>query len=118
MTLLQLQFEFAKRVPRLINFCFENDFGVTVGEFYRPPELVKIYAAKGIGSLTSVHPDRLACDLNLFINGNLLTKTESYRSPGEYWESLSAPEVHCVWGGRFITRPDGNHFSIEWQGRR
>lgn len=118
MTLLEMQIEFARRIPRLIDFCFERGVCVSIGETYRPPELVKIYAARGIGSLTSVHPDKLAVDLQFFIDGNYLMKTESYQFAGEFWEGLSTGDVHCVWGGRFIKRPDGNHFSLAWQGRK
>ncbi|HBJ0947911.1 TPA: M15 family metallopeptidase, partial [Escherichia coli] len=32
---------------------------------------------------------------------------------GEYWESLGGS-----WGGRFKSRPDGNHFSLEHNGVR
>lgn len=32
---------------------------------------------------------------------------------GQYWESLGGS-----WGGRFKSRPDGNHFSLEHDGVR
>lgn len=118
MTLLQTQIAFTKLLPRLINFCFERNYEAVAGELFRPKETVQIYAAQGRGSKTSVHPEKLALDLSLFINGNLLTKTESYQEVGEYWESLGTEEVKTVWGGRFQSRPDGNHFSVEWQGRK
>ncbi len=117
MTLLQKQIAFTKLIPRLIDYCFNRNFEAVLGEAYRPPETVALYAEQGRGSKTSLHPDKLAIDLLLFINGNLLTKTESYEDAGTYWESLSTDEVKTVWGGRFKSRPDGNHFSVEWQGR-
>ncbi|MGO3686517.1 MAG: M15 family metallopeptidase, partial [Proteus vulgaris] len=42
-----------------------------------------------------------------------LTATSDYKELGEYWESLGGS-----WGGRFKTRPDGNHFSLEHNGVR
>ena len=52
----------------------------------------------------SKHKDRLAIDLNLFVNGDYLDKTEDHRPLGEFWEKLGG-----IWGGRF---DDGNHY--EW----
>ena len=118
MTLLQMQIEFTRRIPRLINFCFEKQFEVVIGEVYRPKEMAEFYAAQGKGISNSLHRDKLAIDLSLFINGNLLKKTESYREPGEFWESLATDEVKTCWGGRFKSLPDGGHFSVEWQGRK
>lgn len=66
------------------------------------------------GIRTSLHGDRLAIDLNLFKGGKWLNKTEDFRQLGEYWESL---HPFNAWGGRF-TKPDGNHFSMTWQGRK
>lgn len=66
----------------------------------------------GSGIRNSLHELRLAQDFNLFRNGVFLTGTDSHRQLGEYWESL-APD--CRWGGRF---GDGNHYSIEHQGRK
>ncbi|MFQ9337054.1 MAG: M15 family metallopeptidase [Varibaculum sp.] len=52
-------------------------------------------------------------DFNLFVNGQYKTRTEDYLPLGEYWESLGG-----AWGGRFKSRPDGNHFSLEHNGVR
>lgn len=60
----------------------------------------------------SVHPERLALDLNLFIKGVYQTDSEAWRPLGEKWESMHAL---CRWGGRFST-PDGNHISFEHNG--
>lgn len=118
MTLGEARIEFSDRIRRLLNFLHENGIPYRLDEFHRPPELVKIYAAKGVGSLTSVHPDGLAGDIDLVKDGSVLTKSEDYRVAGEFWESLSTPDLKCVWGGRFIKRPDGRHFSCEWYGRK
>lgn len=71
----------------------------------------KIRGHVGDGTRTSLHGDRLAIDLMLFINGEYQKTTEAYRPLGEYWESLGG-----TWGGRFST-PDGDHFSIAHEGR-
>lgn len=66
----------------------------------------------GNGILKTLHEQKLAIDLNLFINGVFLTGAESYRPAGEYWESL---DPLCIWGGRF---GDADHFSITHEGRK
>ena len=62
----------------------------------------------------SLHYSGLADDLALYIDGIYQTSTEAYREIGEKWKSLD-PE--CCWGGDF-SRPDGNHISIKFQGRK
>lgn len=118
MTLLEMQVAFTRMVPRLIDFCFTNNYEVVLGEAYRPRETAQIYAAQGRGIKDSLHTDKLAIDLVLFINGNPLTQTESYRPIGEFWETLSHDAIRTCWGGRFNTLPDGGHFSVEWEGRK
>lgn len=61
-----------------------------------------------VGIPASLHKKKLAADLNLFRDGQYLTKSEDYRPLGEYWEYLGGS-----WGGRF---GDGNHFSVAWEG--
>jgi hypothetical protein len=67
---------------------------------------------KAGGIRDSVHELKIGIDLNLFLHGQYLTDTESHRPLGEYWETL---HPLCRWGGRF---KDGNHYSLEWQGRK
>jgi hypothetical protein len=66
----------------------------------------------GSGIRNSLHELLLALDLNLFKDGKFLDKTEDHQFLGEYWESL---HPLCRWGGRF---KDGNHYSIEHEGRK
>lgn len=66
-----------------------------------------------IGSQNSLHRDRLAVDLLLFRNGEYLKATYHYEDLGLWWEELGG-----CWGGRFKPRADGNHFSLEYNGRR
>jgi len=59
----------------------------------------------------SLHYEGLAGDLILYnANGTYLTRTEDYEFAGTFWEALGGS-----WGGRF---KDGNHFSLEYGGRK
>lgn len=53
----------------------------------------------------SFHYQRLAIDLNLFIDDVYQKTTEAHRPVGEKWEKLGG-----TWGGRFRNK-DGNHYS-------
>lgn len=113
-TLGQKQRRFSLYVAQLIQFAYENGYEVTFGEAYRTPEQAALNAAKGTGTRNSVHCDRLAVDLNLFKDGQYLTRTEDHAPLGEFWKTLS-PD--CRWGGDF-KRADGNHYSITPDGVR
>lgn len=105
------QQRFTYMISQLIQFAYEQDgYSLTFGEAYRTAEQAEINAKKGIGIKNSVHCDRLAVDFNLFINSIYQTATSSYKLLGEYWESLGGN-----WGGHFN---DGNHFSLEHNGRK
>jgi hypothetical protein len=100
-------------LSRLIDWAYEHGYELTIGEAERTPEMVRLYAERGTGSEQSVHLLRLAIDLNLFKDGKYLADTEAHRPLGEFWESIGGS-----WGGQFQPKPDGNHYSLEWQGRR
>lgn len=107
MTLSDEQWQFLQMVSRLVMMVgYQPGWKLTGGELWRPPEMVEIYAKDGRGSKDSKHPDRLAIDLNLFIDGVYQTNTEAYKPLGEFWESIGG-----TWGGRF-KRKDGNHFEL------
>jgi len=66
----------------------------------------------------SLHLIGLAQDLDLYKEGKYLMDTLEYTQLGEAWEALGrSRNWPLAWGGRF-SKPDGNHFSWEWQGRR
>lgn len=109
-TLGQRQRRFTLYVGKLIIWAYDNGFELTVGDAYRSPETAKIYAERGIGSATSLHCERLAIDLNLFIKEKYQTDTAAYAPLGKYWKSL---HPDCAWGGDF-RRQDGNHFSLRY----
>lgn len=112
-TLGQKQRRFTRLIGQLISYAYENEMELTFGDAYRSPEQAKKNAEEGKGIANSLHCERLAVDLNLFVNGVYQTNSEAYRKLGEYWENLSKD---CAWGGRF-RQPDGNHFSIRHEGR-
>lgn len=113
MTLSEKQQFFVSLIAQLIMWANDKGYRLTFGEAYRTPEQAKLNAKSGAGIANSLHTQRLAVDFNLFVNGEYKTKTEDYLPLGEYWESLGG-----VWGGRFKSRPDGNHFSLEHNGVR
>jgi len=61
----------------------------------------------------SLHYLGLANDPALYINGIYQKDTEAYRFMGDWWKALD-PDNR--WGGDFKT-PDGNHFSLTYQGK-
>jgi hypothetical protein len=63
----------------------------------------------------SLHYEGLAEDFDFYDNeGVPLTKTEDHKECGEFWKTL---HPYCCWGGDFSS-PDGDHYSITYQGRK
>lgn len=113
MTLGEKQRLFAKMVGQLIDWAYANGFELTFGEAYRTPEQAALNAKTGAGIAKSLHTLRLAVDLNLFKDGQYQQDSAAYQKLGEFWESIGGS-----WGGRFESRPDGNHFSLSHEGIR
>lgn len=114
MTRRQQQSLFVRLVADLIRYAYANGMELTFGEAWRTEEQAKRNADKGTGTMDSLHIERLAIDLNLFVGGVYIDSTAGHRRLGEYWESL---HPNCCWGGRF-RKPDGNHYSFTPDGRR
>lgn len=111
MSLRALQSEFVLMVADLITWVYSHPgWELTFGEAWRTPQQAKWDADQGIGIEGSLHIQRLAIDLNYFIEGELQTDSEAYTPLGEHWESKGGS-----WGGRF-SNPDGNHFSLSPDG--
>ena len=111
MTLGEKQRKFTLMIAQLIQWAYEQGYELTVGDAYRDPRLHgQVGEKKGYGASGSVHKQRLAMDLNLFKDGKFLTATEEHKPLGEKWESMGGS-----WGGRF---EDGNHYSLEHEGRK
>lgn len=114
MNMGQKQRLFTRLIGELIDWAYLEGYELTFGDAYRDERVHGKYGEKGSYSASkSLHKLRLACDLNLFINGQYQTSTEAYRPLGEYWESL---HELCEWGGSG-DRADGNHFSLSHDGR-
>lgn len=101
MTLRQKQSLFVELLAKLFLFAYENGYELTLGDAF----------ARTGHSKNSNHYIRLAIDLNLFKNGVYLKDTLSHLPLGEFWEEL---HELCCWGGRW---GDGNHYSLEHEGR-
>lgn len=104
------QSRFAGMVARLILKAEEMGFAVTFGEAWRSEEEARRLASSHAGIRRSLHCDRLAVDLNLFVDGVWMNTTAAHRPLGEWWESIGGS-----WGGRF---GDGNHYSLAHEGRK
>ena len=114
MSLRSQQYMFAHLVSGFLAWCFANGYEITLGEAYRTPEQAAWNRANGKGIGDSLHTQRLAIDLNLFINGVYQTDSAAYKPLGDHWKSLN---VDAAWGGDF-SKPDGNHFSLSFLGRK
>ena len=112
MTLRQKQSLFVTLVAELIRHASMHGYELTFGECYRSPEEAERLANAGKGIRRSLHTQRLAIDLNLFVGGKYMSSTEAHRPLGEWWEQQ---HPLCRWGGRFS---DGNHYSMEHEGRK
>lgn len=111
MTLEKKQRMLLPMLAQLIQFAYARGYELTLGDAYRDPRVHGIHGeTRSYSAPYSNHKVRLAVDLNLFRAGVYLTRTEDYRELGEFWEGLGGS-----WGGRFR---DGNHFSLEHEGRR
>jgi len=115
MTEGQLQEEFARCLGLLLVWAYQQrGYGIRGGEWWRPQVTADYYASTGAGIKGSVHEEKLAVDLTLTLDGVVQPDTPAYSALGTYWKSL---HPSARWGGDFVHRPDGNHFSFEFQGR-
>lgn len=112
MTLGEKQRLFAKLFGNLLQYIYAQGYECTLDWGYRPPEVAAYYASLGIGIRSSLHTVKLAHDLNLFKDGVWLRSSEDHKPIGEWWESQ---HPLARWGGRF---GDGNHYSLEHEGRK
>jgi hypothetical protein len=113
LTLREKQSNFVLMIGHLIAWAYANGYELTFGEALRTTAQAAANAKSGAGISNSLHLLKLAVDFQLYINGVYQTNTAAYEPLGKYWESIGGS-----WGGRFTTRPDGNHFSLEHNGVR
>lgn len=139
--LRQLQWEFLLCLAKLIAEIERRGWTAAGGELKRSDEQAEINAmgednrkklagiavehgftqfaeavlnnGKANGIRLTEHGNKLALDLDLFINGEYQATSEAHRPLGEHWKTL---HPLARWGGDFQPRPDGNHYSFEYNG--
>jgi hypothetical protein len=118
MTLREQRCLFTLLTARLIFWAFEQGYQIAYGEVKRSAEQAKANAADGVGISNSLHLLGLAVDFDLYVDGVYQTRSEAHAAIGAHWKCL---HPLARWGGDFKDakgrpRPDGNHYSLEWQG--
>ena len=111
-TLRDRQETFARTLALFLNWMLNQGYHWTMGDCWRstdellccqcgmPITYQELLRFNGRSkTLQSKHADRLAIDLNLFIDGKMATP-DQYRPLGEKWEQLGGR-----WGGRFSLDP-------------
>jgi len=95
MKLSRKQRDFTAALTKLLVWAHKQGYEFTLGDAW----------AKTGHIDGSYHYQRLAIDLNLFIDDKYQTTTKAHQPIGEKWEKLGG-----TWGGRFRNK-DGNHYS-------
>lgn len=103
MKVREKQSRFVRMVAKLICHADSLGYDLTFDDAYSKPEFKRHKS-------NSLHYIRLAVDFNLFKDGRWLNKATDHKPLGEFWESIGG-----TWGGRF---GDGNHYSLEHEGRK
>lgn len=82
---------FLQNIAKLIEYSKTlPGYELTAGEMYRTAEQQAIYLSKGMTKRkVSQHQNRLAFDINIFIDGKYRTDKEAYKPLAEYWKSLN-----------------------------
>lgn len=142
MTLRETQSEFMRCLSLLLTWIYANGYETTAGELKRSDEQAVINSlgspgrervAQAVtpismalttalrnngnnnGIVGSLHELGLAVDLNLFKDGKFLANSADHKPLGDFWKSL---HPLARWGGDFKPNPDGNHYSMMWQGKQ
>jgi hypothetical protein len=114
MSLREQRCLFTTLVADLIWHINSLGYECAINEAYRDPRVAAMNAKTGAGIKNSLHSVGLAVDLNLYIKGKYQTSSEAHRPIGDWWKQR---HPLCRWGGDF-RRKDGNHYSMEWEGRQ
>ena len=103
------QWEFLKDFASLILYAERLGYKLTAGELLRPEQMQRIYIEEGKSKVKrSQHQDKLAGDLNLFVDGEIQwSKNKHWTKLGDYWKSLNSKNR---WGGDYKTLDDPYHF--------
>lgn len=103
---------FITQIPKIDR----GQYAVTFGEAFRPQSVAAAYARQGIGIANSLHTQRLAIDLNLFIDGKFQTSTEAHKPLADLWLALGKQMGVEPAAGYYFN--DGNHYSCAYGGRK
>ena len=92
-----------------------SDGGVTLLRKVQLPDGRRVRALDREHMDGSLHYARLAQDLNLFVNGQLISNGSApeWKAIGAKWKSMDA---EAAWGGDFASG-DANHFSLKHNGK-
>lgn len=107
MGLVDEQWAFLRDMAKLILFI-ETLPGhkASGGELLRPIEMQELYVKRGASkTMRSRHLEKLAIDINLFIDGKYVADKAGHAALGAYWKSLSPKNR---WGGDWGW--DANHY--------
>lgn len=122
MTLRQQRCLFTLLKAQLVVWVHNNlpGYELAENEVLRTQTQADANKASGAGISKSLHLLGLASDFNLYINGVYQTTSEAHRPIGQQWKKM---HELARWGGEFKDskgnpKPDGNHYSLEWEGRK
>lgn len=121
MTLRQKQSLFCRLLAELISWVFDQGWELTLGDgsidrerrFNRNGHVYVGFDSQHMPG--SLHYQRLAADLNLFVSGTYVSDGShpAWLAIGAHWK---AQNPLCAWGGDF-TPPDANHVSVRSGGK-
>lgn len=114
MKLSEKQFIFVGMVAEFLTaiVACKEITGVTVslGEVHRTAYQQRRYVKTGKSkTYISKHRQRLAIDLNMFIDGKYIRDSRKYRILGELWEKIGGR-----WGGRFGVALCNYNVEVGW----
>lgn len=121
MSLREKQTAFAFALAELLLWIRAQGWAVTLGEgavaeqrVFRTASGTK-HGTDAVHMPGSLHYTRLACDLNLFVDGKLITDGAhpAWKATGAHWKTL---HPDAAWGGDFTT-VDSNHVSLRHDGK-
>lgn len=99
MSLRQEQSKFGESVMQLFLWLHEHGYEWTFGEAQRTAEQQQVYVRTGRSqTMNSYHLKRLAIDLFIFKDGQLLTTKDEMQAVGDAWEKMSDKNR---WGGNW-----------------
>ena len=118
-SLVQLQSLLVLSIGKLFAYAQSKNYVLTLAEgFVQEVRKTRegLWVQDGVHMPSSLHYLRLAQDLNLWVDGELITHGShlAWQDLGDFWENL---DPSCAWGGHF-TSHDACHFSIAFKGRK